>query len=110
MMHSLRQLDEKMDEKMLRTLKVAHCLLSASPISLHAECLPHCMPPSSLRTSQEADEALDLLFEAYAGAMYPHEPPEDAAEDAKGAEGAPDLRIDRAELIHLLQVIASDCV
>jgi len=68
------------------------------------------VPPSSLRTSQEADEALDLLFEAYAGAMYPHEPPEDAAEDAKGAEGAPDLRIDRAELIHLLQVIASDCV
>jgi hypothetical protein len=42
--------------------------------------------------------------------MYPHEPTEDAAEDAKGAEGAPDLRIDRAELIHLLQVIASDCV
>jgi hypothetical protein len=32
MMHSLRQLDEKMDEKMLRTLKVA---------LLHAECLPH---------------------------------------------------------------------
>ena len=64
------------------------------------------MPPSSLRTSQEADEALELLFEAYAGAMYPHEP----AEDAEGAQGPPDLRIDRAELIHLLQVLASDCV
>ena len=48
MMHSLRQLDEKMDEKMLRTLKVAHCLLSASLISLHAECLPPCMPSASL--------------------------------------------------------------
>ena len=73
---------------------------------MHAECLPHYMPPSSLRTSQEADEALELLFEAYAGAMYPHEP----AEDAEGAQGTPDLRIDRAELIHLLQVLASDCV
>ncbi len=48
MMHSLRQLDEKMDEKMLRTLKVAYCMLSASLISLPAECLPHCMLSASL--------------------------------------------------------------
>ena len=33
MMHALRQLDEKMDEKMLRTLKVAHCMQSAPLIA-----------------------------------------------------------------------------
>ena len=56
---------------------------------------------SLMLTLQAADEALDLLFEAYAGAMYPqddtheaeHEEPRDSSE----------LKIDRAEMIHLLQ-------
>jgi len=47
-----------------------------------------------------ADEALDLLFEAYAGAMYPQEEP--AADEDEGGESS-ELKIDRAELIHLLQ-------
>jgi len=52
-----------------------------------------------LGTLRTADEALELLFEAYAGAMYPQEAPE--GEEAEG--GSSELRIDRAELIHLLQ-------
>ena len=44
-----------------------------------------------MATLSSVDEALDLLFEAYAGAMYP-------SEDAESSQ----VRIDRAELIHLL--------
>jgi len=51
-----------------------------------------------LATLRQASEALELLFEAYAGAMYPQEP---EADDGEG--GSSELRIDRAELIHLLQ-------
>jgi len=46
-----------------------------------------------------ADEPLELLFEAYAGAMYPHE----EAEADEGGESSAELKIDRAEMIHLLQ-------
>jgi hypothetical protein len=54
-----------------------------------------------LRTLQAADEPLELLFEAYAGAMYPQEePPEEEGEEG-GASS--ELKIDRAEMIHLLQ-------
>jgi len=51
----------------------------------------------TVNTLQAVDESLDLLFEAYAGAMYPQE---DGADDNEGSSA---LRIDRAELIHLLQ-------
>ena len=44
-----------------------------------------------LATLSSVDEALDLLFEAYAGAMYPPDSPDSS-----------EVRIDRAELIHLL--------
>jgi hypothetical protein len=53
---------------------------------------------------EQTGEALELLFDAYAGAMYP---PEDEEEEpgAAGAAGAPssEVRIDRAELVHFLQ-------
>jgi len=49
-------------------------------------------------TLRAADEPLDLLFEAYAGAMYPQEDGEDGNEG-----GSSSVRIDRAEMIHLLQ-------
>ena len=55
-----------------------------------------------LGTLQSADEPLELLFEAYAGAMYPQEEPEEEGEDGGGASS--ELKIDRAEMIHLLQV------
>lgn len=49
-------------------------------------------------TLSAVDEPLELLLEAYAGSMYPQEdigrPPE---------QGGTNLRIDRAEMIHLLQ-------
>lgn len=56
---------------------------------------------SLLATLRAADEALDLLFEAYAGAMYPQEDAE-AENDEEGGESS-ELKIDRAEMIHLLQ-------
>ena len=54
-----------------------------------------------LSTISKADEPLELLFEAYAGSMYPQE-----AEGETGGAGSSDadlLKIDRAEFIHLLQ-------
>ena len=53
-----------------------------------------------LATLRAADEALDLLFEAYAGAMYPQE---DEAGDEDEGGASSELKIDRAEMIHLLQ-------
>lgn len=54
-----------------------------------------------LTTLAAADEALDLLFEAYAGAMYPQEDTEENGEE--GGESSEQLKVDRAEMIHLLQ-------
>ena len=56
---------------------------------------------SLMLTLRAADEALDLLFEAYAGAMYPQEETEAEKEEAGGESS--ELKIDRAEMIHLLQ-------
>lgn len=93
-MQALRSIDDRIDSKLLATLRAA-------------------------------DEALELLFEAYAGAMYPQVLPllsgawftcpgskgmvlstdhaqEDMQED-EGAAASADVRIDRAEMIHLLQ-------
>lgn len=53
-----------------------------------------------LSTLRAADEPLDLLFEAYAGAMYPQE---EAKASDDGGESSSELKIDRAEMIHLLQ-------
>lgn len=50
-----------------------------------------------METLSVVDESLDLLFEAYAGAMYP--PDEQDGDESGGMS----VRIDRAELIHLLQ-------
>merc|ERR1719240_819654 len=52
-----------------------------------------------LSTLRAADEPLDLLFEAYAGAMYPQE----ETKPAEGGGESSELKIDRAEMIHLLQ-------
>ena len=58
-----------------------------------------------LATLRFADEPLELLFEAYAGCMYPQDPPQPGEEEGEDGAGA-DLTIDRAELIHLLQDFA----
>ena len=52
-------------------------------------------------TLDDCEEPLTLLFDAYAGSMY--------AADDDDDEGAAEKKIDRAELIHLLQVCNHIC-
>ena len=61
--------------------------------------------PLVRETLDAADEPLELLFEAYAGAMYPQDEMEDeeVEEGGGGGSGSSELKIDRAEMIHLLQ-------
>ena len=61
--------------------------------------------PLVRETLDAADEPLELLFEAYAGAMYPQDEMEDEEEEegGGGGSGSSELKIDRAEMIHLLQ-------
>lgn len=60
--------------------------------------LDEALDGAALATLDKAEEPLELLFEAYAGAMYPQE-----GENGETGAEADDLKIDRAEVIHLLQ-------